>query len=180
LGAGKGGREKEKEDANTHSSILNESYDVASVSLIGMLHNTSVKSYASIPAFVASAVLHAALFMAILPTVTVRYAAHGGGVASEGLRNAILGFGLAWCLVVAIWSGLATHILRNSDNKWGGVRGLQLVGVVAGLTLALDLANSFCLFSCPATALALPILTIVALYNNSQKYEPDKNLAPPG
>jgi len=136
-----------------------------------MLHNDSVKNFASIPALVISAAIHAAIVVAVAPSVTVAYARHAGGQPTESLRNAVLGFGLFWCVVAAVWSAAATAILGNPSNRWGGLRFPKVIYVVAGLTLALDVVNSFCLFNCPATFLALPILTYVALYNNSQPIE---------
>jgi hypothetical protein len=147
-----------------------------------MLHNTSVKSYASIPAFLISAGFHAGLLVSAVPQITVAYARSHGGQPTQALQNAVLGFAISWCVVISVWSALAANVLHSSSNKWGGLHGLRLVGIVVGLTLTLDLANSMCLFGCPATALALPILTYVALYNNSMPPatdEPTKMDEPP-
>jgi hypothetical protein len=144
-----------------------------------MLHNTAVKNYASIPAFIVSGAIHAAVLIPVVPAVTIAYANRGGGQPTEPLRNAILSFVIGWCIVAAVWSALAAHVLGNPTNKWGGLRGFQLIGAVAGLTLALNLVNSMCLFFCPATGLALPILTYVALYNNSMPPTEEDKAGPP-
>lgn len=121
-----------------------------------------------VPALLVSFGLHALALVSL-----VRWAAAGplsaqvakvGGAA--GLQ-AVIGFVLVWSLIMGIWSALVANVLSKTSNVWGGLKGLQLAGVLVGLTLALDLVSTPCFYACPPTSLIAPMLSYVAIYNNS-------------
>jgi len=140
------------------------------VAALQRAHNTAVKKLAWIPAFVLSAGIHAALLLPQIPKMIdllQKMAHRAGQPASPQGQGTILGFAIGWCVIVGVWSAMVTNALASPDNRWGGISGLRLIGIVVGFTIALDIIDSPCLFSCPPIALVLPILTYVAIFNNS-------------
>lgn len=143
-----------------------------------MLHNTAVKSSAWVAALVLSAAIHGALMMMTVPAIASAYAASKHIALDKNAMQVILSFAIGWCVVISIWCAMVTNVLSRADNRWGGIKGLRLLGIVAGLTLALDLVNGPCLWTCPPIALVVPILSYVAISNNSVPFE-EKTEDPP-
>jgi hypothetical protein len=134
---------------------------------VAIIHNDSVKKLAWVPALILSAGVHAAVVLPAVPRFIQLMAARAGKPASEQGSETVLGFAIGWCVIAAIWSAMVTNVLASPTNRWGGIGGLRLFGIVLGFTVALDLLNSPCLFTCPPIGLVLPILSYVAIFNNS-------------
>lgn len=133
-------------------------------------HNDSVKKLAWVPALILSAGIHAALLLPQIPKIIdlLQKMAHRAGQApSPQGAGTILGFAIGWCVTIGAWSAMVTNVLASPDNRWGGLGAMRLIPIVVGFTIALDLLDSPCLFSCPPIALVLPILSYVAIFNNS-------------
>jgi hypothetical protein len=173
LGAGKGRSQESEEKGATHPLIVNHptsDLGLPNLYLTRMLHNTAVKSQAWIGALIASAFLHAVLVLPAVPPLAAALAA-GKNMPQSQVVQIVLYFAIGWCVVVSAWCALVTHFLSREDNRWGGLSGMRLIGIVAGLTLALDVVNSAFLFMCPAAGLVVPILSAVAVSNISAPLE---------
>ena len=79
----------------------------------------------------------------------------------------VYAFAIGWCVLASIWAAMVTNVLASPTNRWGGMGAPRLMAIVVCLTLVLDLVNSPCLFACPPIALVVPILSYVAIFNNS-------------
>lgn len=127
-----------------------------------------------ITAFILSLVTHIGLAMAAVPVLVSKYAERTHQAINGQAQTMVFGFAIAWCVIAAVWSGSVARSLGSDTNRWGGIRGWRLAGIVAGLTLAIDLVNLPCFWTFPPIALVIPILSAVAIFNNSQ---PDENAA---
>ena len=136
-----------------------------------MLHNSPVKRSPWVVALVASLIIHGALAVVTVPALLHAYTTAKNQVPLADAQKAVFGFAIGWSVIVSIWCAMVTNVLSKEDNRWGGLKGAQLFRVVAGLTIALDIANSGCLWTCPPTALVIPILSYVAISNNATPVE---------
>ncbi|MEA2553308.1 MAG: hypothetical protein QOJ65_1484 [Fimbriimonadaceae bacterium] len=126
-----------------------------------------VKVPAWIPAFILSAGIHAAVVIASYPALLRLFTSRTGQPVNQQGSQVVLAFLIGWCLLIGAWSAMVANVLSKPSNKWGGISGLRLFGIVAGLTLALDLLDTPCFYTCFPTALIIPILSFVAIFNNS-------------
>lgn len=176
LGARKRRREKGEEKADAHGCILTAGrfafFDAGIGGFKG--YNTGVKSPAWIPALIVAAAIHGALVMPLVPNA-VRTASTVRQLPANTAEQIILAVAVGWCVIASVWCALVANVLSRPDNRWHGLSGLRLVGIVAGLTLAMDVVNSPCLWFCPPAALAVPILSYVAISNVSAPLEVDQS-----
>ena len=133
--------------------------------------NRAVKIPAWIPAFVISLAAHVGLVAVALPRLIQLYESKTGKASDAQGQTAVFVFAGAWCLMSAIWTAMAAKHLGSPTNRWGGIRGMRLFGLLAGLTLALDMVNSPCFLTYPPLALVLPILSGFAVMNNAMPDE---------
>src|SRR5690348_12632095 len=109
----------------------------------------AVKSSAWVTALILSAGIHGLIIVPVAPTIGHGLAAARGIPFDQTGFQILQVSSIAWCVIVSVWCAIVTKVLSNPDNRWSGISGLRLAGIVIGLTAALDVLSTPCLFTCP-------------------------------